>query len=75
MNIETKYFFDVLESKRSFGEFDKIPEQVEAIIMEAVVDTLNEKYEIDITIKDLEEFSEVYKEKLDERLQKHFEKM
>ncbi len=72
MDLETKFFFEVLEGNKSFASFDGIPEQIEAIIMEAVIDTLNEKYEIDITIKDLEEFSETYKENLDKRLEKHF---
>ena len=73
MDLETKFFFKVLEGERSFGEFDEVPEQIEAIIMEAVIDTLNEKYDIDITVKDLEEFSDVYKKKLDERLAKYFD--
>ena len=74
MDVETKFFFDVLEGKRSFGDFDEVTEEIEAIIMEAVIDTLNEKYEIDITIKDLEDFSDVYKKNLDKRLEKYFQK-
>ncbi len=72
MDLETKFFFEVLEGSKSFGDFDEVPEQVEAIIMEAVIDTLNEKYEIEITIKDLEDFSERYKKNLDKRLKKYF---
>ncbi|MFW5903949.1 MAG: hypothetical protein ACOC89_02750 [Candidatus Saliniplasma sp.] len=72
MDIETKFFFKVLEGEQSFGKFDEVTEQIEAVIMEAVIDTLNEKYDIDITVKDLEEFSEVYKKNLDKRLEKYF---
>jgi len=73
MDLETRFFFEVLRGNKSFESFDGIPEQIEAIIMEAVIDTLNEKYEIEITIKDLEDFSEVYKKNLDERLEKYFD--
>ncbi len=73
MDLETKYFFEVLEGNKSFGDFDGVPEQVEAIIMEAVIDTLNEKYEIDITVQDLEDFSERYKKNLDKRIEKYFD--
>ncbi|MGM0405276.1 MAG: hypothetical protein ACQEQM_03955 [Thermoplasmatota archaeon] len=74
MDLETKFFFEVLEGKKSFGDFDEVPEQIEAIIMEAVIDTLNEKYEIDITVKDLEDFSDSYKRNLDKRLEKYFDR-
>ena len=72
MDLETKFFFEVLEGNKSFGDFDEVPEQIEAIIIEAVIDTLNEKYEIDITVKDLDDFSEVYKRNLNKRLEKYF---